>query len=62
MLASTLGIDLDADVAWNKGRKVYETSDLIVDTLSITRRRGRASRVDLRQGMSWLLTSAEPPQ
>lgn len=36
MLASTLGIDLDADVAWNERRKVYETSDLIVDTLSIT--------------------------
>lgn len=36
MLASTLGIDFDADAAWNERRKVYETSDLIVDTLSMT--------------------------
>jgi len=36
MLASTLGIDFDADAAWNERRKVYEHSDLIVDTLSIT--------------------------
>jgi arginine decarboxylase len=36
MLASTLGIEFDADAAWNERRKVYETSDLIVDTLSIT--------------------------
>lgn len=36
MLASTLGIDFDADAAWNERKKVYETSKLIVDTLSIT--------------------------
>lgn len=36
MLASTLGIDFDADSAWNERRKVYEASDLIVDTMSIT--------------------------
>src|SRR5262245_61011452 len=36
MLAATLGIEFDPDAAWNERRKVYETSDLIVDTLSIT--------------------------
>jgi arginine decarboxylase len=36
MLASTLGIEFDADTAWNERRKVYEASDLIVDTMSIT--------------------------
>jgi arginine decarboxylase len=36
MLASTLGIDFDADAAWNERKSVYETSKLIVDTLSIT--------------------------
>lgn len=36
MLASTLGIEFDPDAAWDERRKVYETSDLIVDTLSIT--------------------------
>jgi len=36
MLASTLGIEFDADLAWNERRKVYETSELIVDTLSMT--------------------------
>src|SRR5262245_10181211 len=36
MLASTLGIEFDPDAAWNERRKVYETSQLIVDTMSIT--------------------------
>ena len=36
MLASTLGIEFDPDAAWNERRKVYETSELIVDTKSIT--------------------------
>jgi len=36
MLASTLGIEFDPDAAWNERRKLYETSELIVDTLSIT--------------------------
>ena len=36
MLASTLGIEFDPDAAWNERRKVYETSSLIVDTMSIT--------------------------
>jgi arginine decarboxylase len=36
MLASTLGIEFDPDAAWNERRKVYEMSQLIVDTLSIT--------------------------
>jgi arginine decarboxylase len=36
MLASTLGIEFDADAAWNERKSVYETSKLIVDTTSIT--------------------------
>jgi arginine decarboxylase len=36
MLASTLGIEFDPEAAWDERRKVYETSDLIVDTTSIT--------------------------
>ncbi len=36
MLASTLGIEFDPDAAWNERRKVYETSELIVDTTSTT--------------------------
>lgn len=36
MLASTLGIEFDPDAAWNERRKLYETSELIVDTMSIT--------------------------
>lgn len=36
MLASTLGIDFDPNAGWNERRKVYEMSNLIVDTLSVT--------------------------
>jgi arginine decarboxylase len=36
MLASTLGIEFDADAAWDERRRVYEMSDLIIDSLSIT--------------------------
>ncbi|HEX7969832.1 MAG TPA: arginine decarboxylase, pyruvoyl-dependent [Stellaceae bacterium] len=36
MLASTLGIDFDPDAAWNERRKIYETSSLIIDSLSLT--------------------------
>jgi arginine decarboxylase len=36
MLASTLGIDFDPGAAWNERKKVYEHSQLIVDSLSIT--------------------------
>ena len=36
MLASTLGIDFDADAAWNERKRVYETSNLIIDSLSLT--------------------------
>ncbi|EJW11865.1 arginine decarboxylase, pyruvoyl-dependent [Rhodovulum sp. PH10] len=36
MLASTLGIEFDPDAAWNERKKLYETTDLIVDTLSFT--------------------------
>jgi arginine decarboxylase len=36
MLASTLGITFDADDAWNQRKQVYETSRLIIDSLSMT--------------------------
>jgi len=36
MLASTLGIDFNPDAAWDERKRVYELSDLIVDSLSIT--------------------------
>lgn len=36
MLASTLGIEFDPDAAWNERKKLYETSHLIIDSLSIT--------------------------
>ena len=36
MLASTLGIDFDPDAAWNERKKLYEHSQLIIESLSIT--------------------------
>lgn len=36
MLASTLGIDFDPDAAWNQRKELYETSQLIIDSLSMT--------------------------
>ncbi len=36
MLASTLGIEFDPEVAWNERKKLYEHSQLIVESLSIT--------------------------
>jgi arginine decarboxylase len=36
MLASTLGIDFDPNAGWNERRQIYEMSDLIVGSQSIT--------------------------
>ena len=36
MLASTLGIEFDPDAAWNERRKVYETSQLLIGSTSLT--------------------------
>jgi arginine decarboxylase len=36
MLASTLGVEFDPDAAWNERKRVYEISDLIVESLSLT--------------------------
>jgi arginine decarboxylase len=36
MLASTLGLDFDPDAAWNERRQLYEHSNLIIDSTSIT--------------------------
>ena len=36
MLASTLGIEFDPAAAWNERKKVYEHSQLIVESLSMT--------------------------
>jgi len=36
MLASTLGLEFDPDAAWNERRQIYEHSNLIIDSTSIT--------------------------
>jgi len=36
MLASTLGVEFDPEAAWNDRKRVYETSQLIIDSQSIT--------------------------
>ena len=36
MLASTLGIEFDPDAAWNERKLVYETSQLIIGSSSVT--------------------------
>jgi arginine decarboxylase len=36
MLASTLGVEFDSDAAWNERKRVYETSNLIIGSTSIT--------------------------
>ncbi len=36
MLASTLGVEFDPEVAWNQRKKIYETSKLTIDSLSET--------------------------
>lgn len=36
MLASTLGIDFDPNAAWNERKRVYEHSQLIIDSMSMT--------------------------
>jgi arginine decarboxylase len=36
MLASTLGLDFDPEAAWNERRQIYEHSNLIIDSTSIT--------------------------
>jgi arginine decarboxylase len=36
MLASTLGIEFDPTAAWNERKKVYEHTQLIIESLSIT--------------------------
>jgi arginine decarboxylase len=46
MLASTLGIEFNSDAAWDERKKVYEMSDLIVDTHSIAAAATGAPRSD----------------
>ena len=36
MLASTLGIEFDPSAAWNERKKLYEHSQLIIESLSVT--------------------------
>jgi arginine decarboxylase len=36
MLASTLGIELDPEVAWNQRKKIYETSEVHISSMSVT--------------------------
>ena len=52
MLASTLGIDFDPDAAWNERKRVYEHSQLIIDSMSMT----AAAQGDRRaNGPAWSL-------
>jgi arginine decarboxylase len=46
MLASTLGIEFNPDSAWDERKRVYEMSDLIVDTHSIVAAAQGAPRGD----------------
>ena len=46
MLASTLGIDFNPDAAWDERKRVYEMSNLIVDTHSIAAATQGAPRGD----------------
>jgi arginine decarboxylase len=46
MLASTLGIDFNPDAAWDERKRVYEMSNLIVDTHSIAAAAQGAPRGD----------------
>src|SRR3984885_13996624 len=46
MLASTLGVEFDSDAAWDERKRVYELSNLIVDTQSITKTAHGAPRGD----------------
>jgi arginine decarboxylase len=36
MLASTLGLDFDPEAAWNERKQIYEHSNLIIDSTSMT--------------------------
>lgn len=36
MLASSLGLELDPEVAWNDRRSIYEHSNLVIESLSMT--------------------------
>lgn len=36
MLASTLGLDFDPDAAWNERKQIYEHSNLIIGSRSVT--------------------------
>jgi arginine decarboxylase len=46
MLASTLGVEFNPDAAWDERKRVYELSNLIVDSLSITAAAEGASNND----------------
>ena len=46
MLASTLGIEFNPDAAWDERKRVYQMSDLIVDTHSIVASAHGAPRGD----------------
>ena len=64
MLASTLGIEFNPDAAWDERKRVYEMSDLIVDSLSITAAAegARQRRLDLRGRRRGVPVCAMPPR
>ena len=44
MLASSLGLELDPEVAWNERRSIYEHRHLVIESLSMTAAAEGASR------------------
>ena len=44
MLASTLGIEFDPNAAWNERKDVYQTSNLIIGSTSMTAAAGGDSK------------------
>ena len=60
MLASTLGIEFDPNAAWDERKRVYQTSNLIIGSMSIT----AAAEGDLAgvgRAQSRRRSSASPP-
>jgi arginine decarboxylase len=61
MLASTLGIEFDPSAAWDERKRVYEMSDLIVDSLSVTAAAEGASNGDWTCAVAAAVFRFAPP-
>ena len=60
MLATTLGIEFDPDAAWNERKRVYQTSNLIIGSTSLTAAAQGATRRVAGRAPSLLPSSASP--